>query len=83
MPVESVPCLNYRRELDKEAEVTKKKEQEQNGEASASQNGQRLPKATVECLGDKEATSTLQPTQLQDYCEKLFKFRKIHIPKFK
>ncbi|XP_022901035.2 microprocessor complex subunit DGCR8 [Onthophagus taurus] len=71
VPLNAIPCLNYKRALDEEAEQQKKK----------SQND--LPNAKIETILENIKTQNLSPEQLRQYCEKLFQFKAINVMRFK
>lgn len=66
----AIPCLSYKRALEAEME-------KQNHPASD------LPNARIETIKENIETQNLSPTQLKDYCEKLFQFKTIKVMRFK
>ncbi|KAF5281868.1 hypothetical protein FQR65_LT14512 [Abscondita terminalis] len=71
VPLSAVPCLSYRRALQEESEQT------------ASNKSGEILNARIETAQENVKSQNLSPTQLQEYCEKLFHFRNIKVMLFK
>lgn len=71
LPISAIPCLAYRRELQKEQEQAKSDEQQQD-------NNVKL--ATCE---EYKRERWLSANDVKEYCERLFEFVEITIRKFK
>jgi len=69
LPISSIPCLQYRRELEKE---------KQQGGQSQNPDGVGL-----ETVQDHKREKWLSSTEVKEYCEKLFEFVEIKIRKFR
>ncbi|XP_053375683.1 microprocessor complex subunit DGCR8-like [Mercenaria mercenaria] len=93
VPISSIPCLQYRRELEKEkmqeqetAENTTNKENE---EADADENPavslgkEILPKPVIKSADVTDKTFNIAPKELNKYCRGLFSFRVVTVKKFK
>ncbi|XP_044765017.1 microprocessor complex subunit DGCR8 [Coccinella septempunctata] len=72
IPLSGVPCLSYRRALEKEQEV----------EQIQCENN-HLPNAKIETVKENIASQNLSPEQLREYCQSLFKFKTIQVMRFK
>lgn len=70
VPLSAIPCLHYRKET-----VTEEKEE--------ANDDTREFKAKVETVQDHKRNKCLNPTEVKEYCEKLFEFDTIKIRKFK
>lgn len=77
IPVNSIPCLSYKRALEKEDE--KKTDVETNWET----NNLFLPNAKIETVQENLQNQNLTPEQLRSYCEKIFKFQTLKVLRFK
>lgn len=77
IPVNSIPCLSYKRALEKENE--KKTDVETNGEC----NNLFLPNAKIETVQENLQNQNLTPEQLRTYCENIFKFQTLKVLRFK
>lgn len=77
IPVNSIPCLSYKRALEKENE--KKTETETNGDCY----NLFLPNAKIETVQENLQNHNLTPEQLREYCEKIFKFQTLKVLRFK
>lgn len=73
VPLSAIPCLQYRRALDEEE--TRKKEE---GDASniKSDGPQYLHTAKIETTEENKLSQSLGAFTLQQYCKKLFRFKK-------
>lgn len=93
IPLTAIPCLQYRKELDKEKEREKIKEeqsQEEKQNLDGEQQNQVLPKAqlptdnvALETVQNHKKEKWLNACDVRQYCEKLFEFNEIKIRKFK
>lgn len=75
IPVNSIPCLSYKRALEKEKD--KKTDVETNGDCLF------LPNAKIETVQENLQNQNLTPLQLRTYCEKIFKFQTLKVLRFK
>ncbi|XP_046385920.1 microprocessor complex subunit DGCR8 [Ischnura elegans] len=94
VPLSGIPCLQYRRALEKEQIEKRKnikdefltpKEPCENGLRS---NGDQtsppaLPSARIETAQENKAQQSLSYAQVQEYCKKLFHFKTIKVLRFK
>lgn len=82
IPISSVPCLQYRRQLEKE-----KQEIEAAASAPITDSNSDQPPlpvvAKVETLKDNRKEKSLDYAELREYCMRLFQFKKVTIRKFK
>lgn len=69
IPKNAIPCMYYKKALEDE-------------EASRQKEKSPFPTAKVESVEENLKTASLNPTELREYCEKLFKFKKITVKKF-
>ncbi|KAJ8972047.1 hypothetical protein NQ317_013191 [Molorchus minor] len=75
IPVNAVPCLSYRRALEKEKDLV---------EPPVNENSdQSLPNARIETVQENIQSQNLSPEQVREYCEKLFQFQSITVLRFK
>lgn len=92
IPLTAIPCLQYRKELDKEKE--KEKEQAEKIKVDQEQelklDDQVLPKlqlpsdnVALETVQDHKKEKWLNAEDVRQYCERLFEFNEIKIRKFK
>lgn len=92
----SVPCLNYRRALEKEAEEEQKQKElmEQRSQAAADAPSDEtgtgpsaellpMPNAKIETVTENLKAHSLTAQQLQEYCKQLFRFKTIRVMRFK
>ncbi|XP_044741580.1 microprocessor complex subunit DGCR8 [Chrysoperla carnea] len=87
IPLSAVPCLNYKRAMEKEEEMRQQKEQE---EANAAQNPSAnatnelwLPNARIETVQENLQVQSLDAEEFREYCKKIFKFKTIKVMRFK
>lgn len=69
LPIAAIPCLQYRREMEKEA-AREGEEPQGNG-------------VSLETVQDHKREKWLNSDEVREYCEKLFEFVEIKIRKFK
>ena len=74
IPVNAIPCLNYKKALEAEEEAIK--EREKNA-------GSIFPVAKVESAEENLKRVSLTPDQYREYCQKLFVFKAHTVKKFK
>lgn len=77
VPVNSIPCLSYKRALEKEIE--KKTDLETNRDNT----NLVLPNAEIETVQENLQKHNLTPEQLREYCEKIFQFQTLKVLRFK
>lgn len=77
IPVNSIPCLSYKRALEKE------KEKKTDIETTENINNLFLPNAKIETVQENLQNHNLTPEQLREYCEKIFKFQTLKVLRFK
>ncbi|KAL3289749.1 hypothetical protein HHI36_023146 [Cryptolaemus montrouzieri] len=70
VPLSAVPCLSYKRALNKEVNQVQSEAKD-------------LPNATIETVKENIASQNLSPEQLREYCQSLFKFKTIQVMRFK
>lgn len=70
IPLSAIPCLSYRKGLEKEAEKT---DQETNS---------NMPNARIETVKENKQLHNLKPEQVKEYCEKLFQFKTIKVLRY-
>ncbi|XP_018572010.1 microprocessor complex subunit DGCR8 [Anoplophora glabripennis] len=76
IPVNAIPCLSYKRALDKEVD--------QNDTAMVNENcDQELPNARIETVQENLQTQNISPEQVREYCRKLFQFQSMTVLRFK
>ncbi|XP_072385261.1 microprocessor complex subunit DGCR8 [Diabrotica undecimpunctata] len=76
IPVNAIPCLNYRKAIEKEE--SESKEPETNNHCD-----QSFPNAKIETVQENLQMQNLPPEQVREYCEKLFKFQTMKVLRFK
>ncbi|XP_050506716.1 microprocessor complex subunit DGCR8 [Diabrotica virgifera virgifera] len=76
IPVNAIPCLNYRKALEKE-------ESESNEPETNNHCDQSFPNAKIETVQENLQMQNLPPEQVREYCEKLFKFQTMKVLRFK
>lgn len=72
VPLNAVPCLQYRRALEEE-EV---KRQEMKEVSDSLTEGQYLHTAKIETTEENKLSQSVNPFTLQQYCKKLFRFKR-------
>ncbi|XP_013779177.1 uncharacterized protein LOC106463668 [Limulus polyphemus] len=86
VPVSSVPCLHYKRELEKENETSTNLgsagNEEEIEEESLSAT-ETIPRAKVESLQENKKEQSIDPQSLREYCSKLFQFQTITVRRFR
>ncbi|XP_071448493.1 microprocessor complex subunit DGCR8 [Hetaerina americana] len=97
VPLSGIPCLQYRRALEKEhneklknlkEESSSPKDPSENGLSLSVANGDQssppvLPSARIETAQENKALQSLSYSQVQEYCKKLFHFKTIKVLRFK
>lgn len=90
----SIPCLNYRKALEKEEEEAGKQKDLLEQQKSISNNDGSetaetptellsIPNAKIETVSENVKAHSLTGVQLQEYCQKLFRFKTIRVMRFK
>lgn len=77
IPVNAIPCLNYRRALERE------EEQQQTVTVERTNCDQNFPNAKIETVQENIEMQNLSSEQIREYCEKLFKFQTMKVLRFK
>lgn len=67
LPISAIPCLQYRRELDKELQA----------------GDQTVPNVALETVKDHKREKWLTAEEVKEYCSRLFEFMDIKVRKFK
>ena len=80
IPCSAVPCLQYRRELEKEKEEAEKTQSEVPGTDA---NDIMAGIAKVETLENNKKEKSLDYQTLREYCQNLFEFKTVTIRKFR
>lgn len=91
IPISAIPCLSYRKALDKEELLndTLRSEAAQRLEtpsvATEPNEAQSIiaTKAVIETAKENLKNESLAPKQVTDYCRKLFRFKEIRVMRFK
>ena len=85
IPVSAIPCLQYRKQLQKESSSQQPSDEGPGTEASG-EAGERQPKkinVKVESVEESKKRNSLDFLKVREYCAKLFEFQEITIRKFK
>lgn len=69
IPLNAIPCLNYKKALDEE-------------EAARQKEKGLFPTAKVESVEENLKKASLNAEEFRDYCKKLFVFKEIKVKKF-
>ena len=72
IPQNAIPCLNYKKALEEEEAVKQR-----------SKNESIFPVAKVESVEESLRKASLSPDEFREYCQKLFRFKKHKVKKFK
>ncbi|XP_055679249.1 microprocessor complex subunit DGCR8 [Lutzomyia longipalpis] len=86
IPLSSIPCLNYSKALQKEAEANTKVKAEPPQESNEASNGHELrplSNAKIETVKENLKAQSLTASQVTEYCMKLFHFKTIKVRRFK
>lgn len=89
IPLSAIPCLQYRRALEAKKETTERNSENQSENADGTQpennNAETagFPNASIETLQENKERQSLSPTQVREYCEKLFQFKVVKVLRFK
>uniref|UniRef100_A0A1B0EZB3 Uncharacterized protein n=2 Tax=Phlebotomus papatasi TaxID=29031 RepID=A0A1B0EZB3_PHLPP len=87
IPLSAVPCLNYRKALDKEAEAKNasivEPVPETNGTAMNGHELLPLPNAKIETVKENLKAQSLTSAEVTEYCQRLFNFKTIKVRRFK
>ncbi|CAD6206786.1 GSCOCG00010068001-RA-CDS [Cotesia congregata] len=78
VPVSAVPCLQYRRALEEENEEKRKETERESSGIGAS----NLPSARIETIQENLANHSLDSERLRNYCQNIFRFKKIKVMRF-
>lgn len=74
MPLSAIPCFQYKKELEKEKQLT---------ENSQTEATNLTPIAKVETLESNKKEKLLDSETILQYCKNLFEFKNINVQKFK
>ncbi|CAG2160726.1 unnamed protein product [Oppiella nova] len=80
IPISAIPCLQYKKELEKD-----KEEEERNKELKTDTNSSECNAllAKVETVSENKKEKSLDYMSVRNYCQNLFEFQTITIRKFK
>lgn len=86
IPLSAIPCLSYRRALDKENQI--RLEMETNATENGTSNDisaqpMITTNAVIETVKENLQKQSLNATQITEYCQKLFHFKNIRVMRFK
>lgn len=89
VPISSIPCLQYRKEVEREKE-REKEQQQKIEEMDFGVNGNGTTTidniagiAKVETLAANKKEKSVDYSLLREYCQKLFEFKQVTIRKFR
>lgn len=79
IPVNAIPCLNYRKALEHE------QSQRSSSLSIEKRNAltENMPNAKIETVQENIEMQNLTPEDLREYCQKLFQFHSINVLRFK
>lgn len=77
IPVNAIPCLNYRRALEHEENQSNQPVEESSTLTSD------MPNAKIETVQENIEMQNLSPEDLRSYCESLFQFQSVNVLRFK
>ncbi|CAH0549289.1 unnamed protein product [Brassicogethes aeneus] len=77
IPLSAIPCLNYRKALEKEKEPTLEPKLDPNNSLKD------IPNARIETVQENIEKHNLKPVNVREYCEGLFQFKTIQVLRFK
>ncbi|KAL4224134.1 Microprocessor complex subunit dgcr8 [Mactra antiquata] len=87
IPLSSIPCLQYRREIQKEEninnDIVDEKLTENNTENTELNDNDLLPKATLKSAEETDKLVSIGPNEFNTYCRGLFKFKVVKVKRFK
>ncbi|GAB0100507.1 DGCR8 [Sergentomyia squamirostris] len=86
IPLSSIPCLNYRKALEKEEEAARDPPAADTIEVTKPVNGHELlpiPNAKIETVKENLKAQSLTAAQMTEYCKRLFRFKTIKVRRFK
>lgn len=84
IPVTSIPCLSYRRAIDREKNETEKAAEATVKEDEKSGNDPLITcNARIETVKESVAAHSLNAEQFRQYCSSIFQFKTMRIRKFK
>ncbi|XP_063706416.1 microprocessor complex subunit DGCR8 [Culicoides brevitarsis] len=90
IPLSAIPCLNYRKALEEEFNLSNELQKNIENESlpkdtvnNISNVPLPLPNARIETVNENDTAKSLSSEQVQEYCKKLFKFRTIRVMRFK
>ncbi len=93
VPVDSIPCLGYRRAEEEEEKARQRAAAAQNALAAGGDAGGEgasdglksalLPPAEIRCAEKDKAANSATPNQIRMYCQKLYKTETISISGFR
>ncbi|XP_067135138.1 microprocessor complex subunit DGCR8 [Centruroides vittatus] len=79
IPISAIPCLYYRKNIERENESNSLKNEEVENEKDVSS----IPAAKVETVQDNKKERSLDYLSVRKYCENLFEFQTITVRRFK
>ncbi|KAF4516864.1 hypothetical protein B566_EDAN014375 [Ephemera danica] len=80
VPLSSIPCLQYKKALEKEQNQHQQQISKQDIPNGDQMRG--LPSAKIETVQENRVSHSLDSTQVRDYCLKLFNFKTIRVMRF-
>ncbi|KAK7499102.1 hypothetical protein BaRGS_00009649 [Batillaria attramentaria] len=93
IPISAIPCLKYRRALDKEQQLCPEDQMlesvEEEGEiieeASNSRTGltNAFPSVKIKSADEMKKETSLDYMKVRDYCQKLFEFKTVTVQRYK
>lgn len=96
IPLSAIPCLNYRKALEKEEElrndllkvkddniINTESEDGNEVEAKCPLKTAHIPNAKIETVKENLKEQSLTSVEFYEYCKKVFKFKTIRVMRFK
>ncbi|XP_054166715.1 microprocessor complex subunit DGCR8-like [Oppia nitens] len=83
IPISAVPCLQYKREIEKDREDEEEVEKQKKLKIDDSSESNNTLLAKVETVSENKKEKSLDYMSIRNYCQKLFEFQTITIRKFK
>lgn len=78
-----IPCLSYRRAIEIENLKSEERQQEETPKEEVTNvGGVPLPNARIETVQENLEKHSLNPNQVKEYCENLFKFNTIKVMRY-
>lgn len=97
IPLSSIPCFQYQKELSKEKELLEQQQRQWQGQQKEENPGKEISSinenpskempnvtaiAKVETLAENKKEKSLNHLQVREYCKRLFQFETIAVKKF-